>query len=140
MGRRYKRQRYHPRRLPSIDRLCSPKRMDIYFARLPLHIGSYIIGGERPVIVVSNDIANETAGMVTVIPMTSQAKRMEMPTHILVDEERPSVAMVEHRRLPRDGGRDHDRAGETLFAGAVERKREVKQQMEKKSRNEDGRR
>ena len=95
MGRRYKRQRYHPRRLPSIDRLCSPKRMDIYFARLPLHIGSYIIGGERPVIVVSNDIANETAGMVTVIPMTSQAKRMEMPTHILVDEERPSVAMVE---------------------------------------------
>ncbi len=60
----------------------SPKRLDIYYARLEEKIGS-VQYGHRPVVIVQNDIGNYFAQSVIVVPMTSQLKK-ELPTHVSV--------------------------------------------------------
>ena len=60
-----------------------------------MHKGS-VQGGARPVIIVSNDACNEASGIVTVIPLTSQMKRLNLPTHILIHlGDGDSVALAE---------------------------------------------
>ncbi len=62
--------------------LSSPKRLDIYLADLPQKCGS-VQYGYRPVIIIQNDIANETSSTVVVIPITGKIKRY-MHTHIIL--------------------------------------------------------
>jgi len=60
------------------------KRGDIFWMELPRHVGSRIIHGLRPVIVVSNDVANHYSSIVCVVPVTKQNKKA-LPTHVLID-------------------------------------------------------
>ena len=67
-----------------MDRMVVPRRMDVWYADLPLRNDSCVQGGNRPVIVISNDICNEMNTVITVVPMTRQMKRLSLPTHVVV--------------------------------------------------------
>lgn len=64
-----------------------PRRYEIWFADLGDHYGTSVQSGNRPVLVISNDVGNQYSRTVTVIPMTTKLKRMDMPTHIILTEE-----------------------------------------------------
>ena len=68
----------------NMDRMVVPRRMDVWYADLPLRNDSCVQGGNRPVIVISNDICNEMNTVITVVPMTRQMKRLSLPTHVVV--------------------------------------------------------
>lgn len=68
------------------SRCMDPRRMDIWFARLPAYGESRVIQGSRPVIIVSNDRNNKYSGTVTVVPMTGKLKRLDIPSHVAIDE------------------------------------------------------
>ena len=59
----------------------SPCRGDIWFADLGDHPGTSVQGGCRPVFIVSNDIGNEHAETLNVLPMTRQLKKPGLPCH-----------------------------------------------------------
>lgn len=61
-------------------------RFEIWFAELGNHYGSSVQSGSRPVLVMSNDVANHYSSTLTVIPMTTVMKKLELPTHIPVSE------------------------------------------------------
>lgn len=65
-----------------------PRRMEVWYARLPQKSGSSVQGGGRPVLVLSNDISNTMSSVVTVLPMTSRPKRLDLPSHTWVDADR----------------------------------------------------
>lgn len=91
MGRKNSRRHEYRKRLPTVVEMRSPKRMDIWFAHLRKHTGSSVQEGDRPVLIVSNDVGNDRAGIVTVLPLTTRLKRLEQPTHCVIgnplDEE-----------------------------------------------------
>ena len=62
--------------------------MEIWFARLEQKEGTSVQGGDRPVLVLSNDTVNVVSSVVTVLPMTSKPKRIDLPTHTWVDAEK----------------------------------------------------
>lgn len=74
-------------------------RGQVYFTDLGERIGSEQ-SGMRPVIIVQNDIGNRNSPTVIVVPITSQIKREEMPTHISLRRgyglEEESIALCEH--------------------------------------------
>ena len=51
------------------------KRGDIYFAQLDPTIGGEI-QKIRPIVIVSNDIANRSSNLVTVVPLTSSVQKV----------------------------------------------------------------
>lgn len=57
---------------------------DIWFAILPEIPGSHVQQGLRPVIVVSNDLANRYSPCITVVPLTSREKK-PLPTHVRLE-------------------------------------------------------
>ena len=59
------------------------KRGDIYFADLDPVIGSEQ-GGQRPVVVVQNDLANKYNPTIIIAPITSVLKKKKLSTHILI--------------------------------------------------------
>ena len=65
----------------------SPRRGDIWFAELGDHPGTSVQGGCRPVIIVSNNIGNEYAETINVLPMTRHLKRPELPCHTELSPE-----------------------------------------------------
>lgn len=75
---------YH-NRTEETDRLI--RRGEVWFAELGSHYGTSVQGGCRPVIVVSNNTANEFSRTLTVIPMTTKLKKDAMPTHVLLTAE-----------------------------------------------------
>ena len=64
----------------------SVRRFEIWFAELGNHYESSVQSGSRPVLVMSNDMANRYSSTLTVIPMTTVMKKLELPTHIPVSE------------------------------------------------------
>ncbi|MCC8067209.1 MAG: type II toxin-antitoxin system PemK/MazF family toxin [Clostridiales bacterium] len=58
---------------------------DIWFADLGFHAGTSVQDGDRPVLVISNDINNQRSNTVNIIPFTGKMKRLYMPTHVLVE-------------------------------------------------------
>ena len=62
--------------------LSDCRKGDVYYANIPHEIGS-IQSGERPVLIVSNDVD----GQVQILPLTSQIKKIDLPTHLLVGNE-----------------------------------------------------
>lgn len=76
------------------------RRGDIFYADLRPTVGAEQ-AGVRPVLVVQNDVANRLSPTVVVCALTSQLKRPELPTHVLVpdlDPAAPSVLLVEQMR------------------------------------------
>lgn len=62
------------------------QRFEIWLAQIPLLENSSVQNGLRPVIIVSNDLANKYSPVVTVIPLTSKAKK-PMRTHVILFSE-----------------------------------------------------
>lgn len=60
----------------------TPQRGDIWFANLGTHPNSSVQSGTRPVIIISNDLGNEHADTVNVVPMTRHLKKPELPCHM----------------------------------------------------------
>ena len=78
------------------------RRGEIYRADLDPVIGSEQ-GGVRPVLIVQNDLGNQSSPTVIVVPLTSRPKRLRQPTHVRVDPpegglSRPSVVLCEQVR------------------------------------------
>lgn len=85
MGRKNRRKKEHIRPV-SKSIAIQPKRLEIWYASLPLDESTSVQGGSRPVIIISNDISNERSSIVTVIPMTTKVKHTGMPTHVVMGE------------------------------------------------------
>ena len=74
-------------------------RGDIYYADMEPHIGSEQ-GGERPVVVLQNNIGNRHSPTLIVATVTTRTeKKKNQPTHVLVDSnpafEEPSMILLE---------------------------------------------
>lgn len=70
-------------------------RGDIFFADLSPVVGSEQ-DGFRPVLVIQNDVGNNHSPTVIVAPISSQIKKTDQPTHVLLpsDLELPEESMV----------------------------------------------
>jgi len=90
------------------------KRGDIYYADLSPVTGSEQ-GGNRPVVIIQNDIGNKFSPTVIIAAITSKINKAKLPTHIELsaDEyglQKDSVILVEQVRTI-DNKRLQDRIG-----------------------------
>jgi len=78
------------------------RRGDIYYANLNPVVGSEQ-GGQRPVLIIQNDVGNTYSPTTIVAAITSRIKRAKLPTHIEVSAaryrlEKDSVILLEQLR------------------------------------------
>ena len=89
-------------------------RGDIYYANMGPHVGSEQ-GGERPVVVLQNDMGNKHSSTLIIATLTSKVdKKLNLPTHVLLDQNPglkvPSIVQLEQiftidkRRVQRFAG------------------------------------
>ena len=89
-------------------------RGDIYYANMEPHVGSEQ-GGERPVVVLQNDMGNKHSSTLIIATLTSRVdKKLNLPTHVLLDQNPglkvPSIVQLEQiftidkRRVQRFAG------------------------------------
>lgn len=74
----------------------TPKQYEIWFAELGDHYGTSVQSGNRPVLVISNDVANRNSPIITVIPLSSKLKKLELPVHIVLTEDDCEMLRDEH--------------------------------------------
>ena len=87
-NRNYSVRNAYNARITGITRIArTPKRGDIWFADLGSHPGTSVQGGCRPVLVVSNDIGNNHAETINVLPLTKHLKKPELPCHTQISPE-----------------------------------------------------
>lgn len=55
------------------------KQYDIWLADIPAPKDSHVQHGRRPVVIISNNLANTHSPVVTVIPLTSQMNKHQLP-------------------------------------------------------------
>lgn len=76
-------------------------RGQMYYAHLDPVIGSEQ-GGDRPVLIIQNNVGNLRSPTVIAVPITSQVKKMRMPTHIGIPPyyglPEQSIALLEQIR------------------------------------------
>lgn len=60
------------------------KMFDIFYANLSMNTVNSEQGGIRPVVIVQNDIGNKFSPTLIVLPITSEIKKENMPTHCLI--------------------------------------------------------
>ena len=82
---KYKGVREMENRINNSNRTVTIKRGDIYFANLGKGIGS-VQSSLRPILIITNNIANIHSPVITVAPFTSQSKS-HLPVHVLVEGE-----------------------------------------------------
>ena len=63
-----------------------PKQYEIWFAELGEHYGTCVQSGNRPVLILTNNVANRYSQTLTVIPLTSKMKKLDLPTHVVLTE------------------------------------------------------
>lgn len=78
------------------------KRGDIWYAHLSPVVGSEQ-GGDRPVVVVQNDVGNRFSPTVIVAPVTTQTQKKQFPTHVPITKSvtgipKNSVILLEQLR------------------------------------------
>lgn len=61
------------------------KRGDIWVAELGKGVGSEQ-RGRRPVLVMQNNLGNKYSDVITILPLTSQKKKEDLPTHVQISE------------------------------------------------------
>lgn len=66
------------------------KRGDIFYADLSPVVGSEQ-GGQRPVLVIQNDVGNHFSTTVIVAPITTHAQKKIMPTHVPLTTEATGI-------------------------------------------------
>ncbi len=59
------------------------RRGDVVFCQLDEHTKGSIQGGNRPIVVVSNDMNNKFSKVFTGVPLTTRVKK-NLPTHVKV--------------------------------------------------------
>lgn len=78
------------------------KRGDVFYANLNPVIGSEQ-KGERPVVVVQNNLANKHSPTLIIVPITAVIKKDYLPTHILIKKNKflkyNSMILVEQIRV-----------------------------------------
>lgn len=78
------------------------KKGDIYYATLDPVIGSEQ-DGNRPVVVVQNNLANKHSPTVIIAPITTVIKKSYLPTHIIIYKnnylKKDSTILVEQIRV-----------------------------------------
>ncbi len=74
----------------------TPKQYEVWFAELGDHYGTSVQSGNRPVLVISNDVANRNSPIITVIPLSSKLKKLELPVHIVLTEDDCELLRDEH--------------------------------------------
>ncbi len=74
----------------------TPKQYEIWFAELGDHSGTSVQSGTRPVLVISNDVANRNSPIITVIPLSSKLKKLELPVHVVLMEKDCEMFRDEH--------------------------------------------
>ena len=60
------------------------RKYDIWLADLPAVPESHVQSGVRPVVIVSNDTANQCTSLVSIVPLTSNLARPDIPTRIVI--------------------------------------------------------
>lgn len=78
------------------------KRGDVYFADLSPVRGSEQ-GGQRPVLIIQNDIGNKYSPTVIIAAITAKISKAKLPTHVEIDASkvgllRDSVVLLEQVR------------------------------------------
>lgn len=78
------------------------KRGDIFYADLSPVVGSEQ-GGQRPVLIIQNDVGNHFSTTVIVAPITTHLQKKSLPTHVRLTKElsgipRNSVILLEQIR------------------------------------------
>lgn len=70
------------------------KRGDIVYLKNSAYLMAvgHIQGGQRPMLVVSNDVGNKHSQIVICVPLTTNRTRLDFPTHVLIND---SVALCE---------------------------------------------
>lgn len=100
------------------------KRGDIVWANLEGAIGSEQ-GEERPCVIMQNDIGNKYSPTTIVVPLTSQLKKINQPTHVIVEKinaiglDKDSMAECEQLRTI-DKRRIIEKAGKILSEEILE--------------------
>ena len=78
------------------------RRGDIYYANLNPFKGSEQ-GGTRPVLVLSNNIGNRESSVLIVAPITTELKKLDLPTHVFLEKgkglQAPSMVCLEQLTL-----------------------------------------
>lgn len=108
-GRRVGEKPMQEQKRTTPHRVIIPKRMEIWYARLERHTDSSVQGGNRPVLIISNDINNSVSSVVTVLPMTSKPKKLYLPTHTWIDSS----------KLTRVEGEDEELGGGLILAEQI---------------------
>ena len=70
------------------------RRGDVYYADLRPVIGSEQ-GGIRPVLIIQNDVGNKHSPTVIVLPITSEIKKINMPTHCVIHKSNKNGLKVD---------------------------------------------
>lgn len=70
-------------------------RLELWLVDLPKpDDNTHVQYGVRPAIVISNDAANESSPAVTVIPLTSNRKKGQLPTHVFISNPGLSCSSI----------------------------------------------
>lgn len=78
------------------------KRGDIVFVENPYQKPhGHVVCGNHPAVVIQNDVGNEHSSNIIVAYITSSLKRLEMPTHIVIQhyEGLRKVSVVQAEQL-----------------------------------------
>lgn len=59
---------------------------DIFMARLPEETEGSIQAGERPVLIVSNDLANRYSPVINILPLTTSQTKADLPVHVAIED------------------------------------------------------
>lgn len=77
-------------------------RRDIFYADLGRNIGSEQCG-IRPVMIIQNDVGNKFSPTIIICPLTSELKKVTMPTHVSLGKKfglaKRSMALLEQIRV-----------------------------------------
>lgn len=71
---------------------------DIYMAKLDKDAEGSLQSGMRPIVVVSNNMANKHSPVISIIPLSGKLKKRNLPTHVFVENcglPRPSIVLAE---------------------------------------------
>lgn len=68
---------------------------DIFYADLSKNAVNSEQGGIRPVIVIQNDVGNKYSPTVLVLPMTKEIKKVNMPTHCIIQKSNANGLSVD---------------------------------------------
>lgn len=82
--------------------MCDFSRGDIVFVENPMQTPhGYVVAGNHPAVVIQNDAGNEHSNNLIIAYITSQLKRLELPTHVVLQWYRglKKVSVVQTEQL-----------------------------------------